>query len=169
MQIQSIQRRIYEARGQNVMLDFDLAELYEVETRVLNQAVRRNMDIFPDDFMFQLSRDEWENMLSQFVMTYPAKRPKQALPLAFTEYGVTTLANVLKSKKARKTSVAIVRPFIALKKFSLNYQELTNKLAELEQTYNRKFKDVYEAINYLLQKDKQDMELRERKRIGFKK
>ena len=97
------------------MLDFDLAELYEVETRVLNQAVRRNIDIFPLDFMFQLSLSEWESMSSQNVMTYPPKRPKSAMPLAFTEHGVTMLATVLKSKKARQTSIAIVRAFIALK------------------------------------------------------
>jgi hypothetical protein len=76
------------------MLDFDLAELYEVETRVLNQAVKRNIDIFPDDFMFQLSEKEWTTMSSQIVMTSPSKRPKTALPLAFTEHGVTMLANV---------------------------------------------------------------------------
>ncbi|RLD59968.1 MAG: ORF6N domain-containing protein [Bacteroidetes bacterium] len=168
MQLQTIQNRIYEIRGQKIMLDFDLAELYEVETRVLNQAVKRNIDIFPDDFMFQLSQKEWENMLSQIVMTYPAKRPKSALPLAFTEYGVTMLANVLKSKKARQTSIAVVRAFIALKQFTLNYKEIADKLKELESKYNKQFKDVYEAINHLLQKDKQETKQRERKRIGYK-
>jgi len=168
MQLQTIQNRIYEIRGQKIMLDFDLAELYEVETRVLNQAVKRNIDIFPDDFMFQLSQKEWENMLSQMVMTYPAKRPKSALPLAFTEYGVTMLANVLKSKKARQTSIAVVRAFIALKQFTLNYKEIADKLKELESKYNKQFKDVYEAINHLLQKDKQETKQRERKRIGYK-
>jgi len=115
MEIDRIQTKIYEVREQKVMLDFDLAELYEVETRVLNQAVKRNIDIFPEDFMFQLSKTEWESMSSQIVMTYPIKRPKTALPLAFTEHGVTMLANVLKSKKARLTSIAVVRAFIALK------------------------------------------------------
>ena len=150
------------------MLDFDLAELYEVETRVLNQVVKRNIDIFPEDFMFQLTPNEWKNMLSQIVMTYPVKRPKTALPLAFTEHGVTMLANILKSKKARQTSIAIVRAFIALKQFTLNYKEISDKLKELENKYNKQFKDVYEAINYLLQKDKQETNQKERKRIGFK-
>ena len=150
------------------MLDFDLAELYEVETRVLNQAVKRNLDIFPDDFMFQLTKSEWESMSSQFVMTSPSKRPKSAIPLAFTEHGVTMLANVLKSKKARQTSVAVVRAFITLKQFALNHKDLTEKLKELESKYNKQFKDVYEAINYLLNKDKQEIEQKERKRIGFK-
>ena len=150
------------------MLDFDLAELYEVETRALNQAIKRNIDIFPDDFMFRLTRKEWKNMSSQIVMTYPVKRPKVSPPLVFTEYGVAMLANVLKSRKARKTSVAIVRAFIALKQFVLNYKELAVQLKELESKYDRKFADVYEAINYLLQKDKQETQQKERKRIGYK-
>lgn len=124
MQLQKIQTKIYEIRGQKVLFDFDLAELYEVETRVLNQAVKRNLDIFPIDFMYQLTENEWEQMSSQIVMTSPNKRPKSALPFAFTEHGVTMLANVLKSKKARLTSIAIVRAFIALKRFISNYHEL---------------------------------------------
>jgi phage regulator Rha-like protein len=90
------------------------------------------------------------------------------LPLVFTEHGVTMLANVLKSKKARQTSVAIVRAFIALKQYALTNIELSNKLKELENTYNKQFKDVYEAINYLIQKDKQETNQKERKQIGYK-
>lgn len=168
MQLQVIQTKIYEVRGQKVMLDYDIAELYEVETRILNQAVKRNIDLFPQDFMFQITLKEWENMSSQFVMTSASKRPKTALPLVFTEHGVTMLANVLKSKKARQTSIAIVRAFIALKQFALTNTELNNKLKELESTYNKQFKDVYEAINYLLQKDKQETNQKERKQIGYK-
>jgi len=168
MEIDKIQTKIYEIRGQKVMLDYDLAELYEVETRVLNQSVKRNIDIFPPDFMFRLSLTELVSMSSQFVMTYPAKRPKTALPLAFTEHGVAMLANVLKSSKARQTSIAIVRAFITLKKFVLNYKELSDKLQELESKYNKQFKDVYDAINFLLQKDDLDTQQKQRKRIGFK-
>ena len=107
MQLEIIQNKIYEVRGHKVMLDFDLAELYEVETRQLNQAVKRNIDIFPKDFMFMLTEKEWEDMSSQNVMTYPVQRPKSSLPLAFTEHSVTMLSNILKSKKARQTSIAI--------------------------------------------------------------
>ena len=107
-------------------------------------------------------------MSSQIVMTSVNKRPKTALPLVFTEHGVTMLANILKSKKARQTSIAIVRAFIALKQFALTNTELNNKLKELEKTYNKQFKDVYEAINYLLQKDKQETNQKERKQIGYK-
>ena len=162
MQVQNIQHKIYEIRGQKVILDFDLAELYEVETRALNQAVKRNIDIFPEDFLFQLTSAEWKSlsMSSQFVMTYPSKRPKTALPLAFTEHGVTMLANVLKSKKARQTSVAIVRAFIAIKQFVISHKELTSKLHELEKKYNKQFKDVYEVINYLLKKDKLELDFK---------
>ena len=163
-----IQQRIYEIKGKKIMLDYDLAELYEVETRVLNQAVKRNMDLFPEDFMFQLSVAEWEWMSSQIVMTYPATRPKNALPQAFTEHGVSMLANVLKSKKARQTSISIVRAFISLKQFILEYKEISIKLKELENKYNTQFKDVYEAINFLLQKEKVKTNFRERKRIGYK-
>lgn len=168
MQLKVIQTKIYEVRGQKVMLDFDIAELYEVETRILNQAVKRNIDIFPQDFMFQITSKEWQDMSSQFVMTSVSKRPKTALPLVFTEHGVTMLANVLKSKKARQTSIAIVRAFITLKQFALTNTELNNKLKELEGKYNKQFKDVYEAINYLLQKDKQETNQKERKQIGYK-
>lgn len=168
-----IQSKIHEIRGQKVLLDFNLAELYEVETRILNQAVKRNMDIFPEDFMFQLRLDEWQTMSSQFVMTSANKRPKKALPYAFTEHGVAMLAHILKSQKARQTSIAIVRAFIALKEFALTHQDLTAQLTALELKYNKQFKDVYEAINYLLKKDK-DKEDREvlqknRKRIGYKR
>lgn len=150
------------------MLDCDLAELYEVEARALNQAVKQNIDVFPEDFMFQLSLYEWEAMSSQIVMTYPVKRPKTALTLAFTKHGVTMLANILRSKKARQTSIAIVRAFIALKQFALNYSEISEKLKELENRYNKQFKDVYDAINYLLTKDKLETDQNQRKRIGFK-
>ncbi len=92
MQLQVIQTKIYEVREQKVMLDYDIAELYEVETRILNQAVKRNIDLFPQDFMFQITLKEWENMSSQFVMTSVSKRPKTFLPLVFTEHGVTMLA-----------------------------------------------------------------------------
>ncbi len=169
MHLQAIQSKIYEVRGQKVMLDYDIADLYEVETRALNQAVKRNADIFPMDFMFQISLEEWNNMSSQFVMTSPSKRPKKALPYVFTEHGVTMLANVLKSRKARQTSVAIVRAFIALKQFALTNTALSDKLKELEKSYDKQFKDVYEAIDYLLKKDQQAASQKDRQQIGYRK
>ncbi|MFN5418368.1 MAG: ORF6N domain-containing protein [Flavobacteriia bacterium] len=168
MELQQIQHHIYEIRGMKVMLDYDLARLYEVETRVLNQAVKRNIDIFPIDFMFKLNEIEWKEMSSQIVMTSPSKRPKTALPLVFTEHGVAMLANVLKSEKARKTSVSIIRAFIAIKQFTINYLEISNKLKELENKYDKQFADVFEAINFLIQKDKKVTIQTQRKKIGFK-
>ncbi len=168
MQISTIQSKIHEIRGVKVMLDFDLASIYEVETRALNQAVKRNPDLFPEDFMFKLTTAEWETMSSQIVMTSPSKRPKSALPLVFTEHGVAMLSNVLHSNKAKQTSVAIIRVFIALRQFTGNYNELSLKILELEAQFNRKFKDIFDAINYLLQKDQQQSNQQNRKKIGYK-
>ena len=114
-QLQEIQSKIYEIRGQRVMLDFDLATMYGVETRVLNQAVKRNIKRFPEDFMFQVSEIEWHVISSQFVMTSRAKRPKSALPLAFTEHGALMLSSVLRSDVAIDTSIKITRAFVAMR------------------------------------------------------
>lgn len=148
------------------MLDFDLAELYEVETRVLNQAVKRNIKRFPKDFMFQLTEKEWEMMSSQIVMTY--KRPKTALPLAFTEQGLAMLSGVLNSDKAIKVNISIMRAFVVLRQFALTNETLTGRLKEIETKYDKKFKDVYDAINFLLQKEKQQSQQNRREKIGFK-
>ena len=109
MELDIIQNKIYEVRGTRVMLDFDLAELYQVETRVLNQSVKRNIKRFPQDFMFQLTAEEWISMSSQIVTTSPNKRPKTAMPYAFTEYGVIMLASLLRSDLAIEVSVFITR------------------------------------------------------------
>lgn len=169
MELQLIQNKIYEVRGQKVMLDFDLAALYEVETRVLNQAVKRNLKRFPTDFMFQLNKTEWETMLSQNVMTYPEKRPKTAMPLAFTEQGLAMLSGILNSDKAINTNIAIMRAFVFIRQYALSHKDLTEKLIELENKFDTQFKDVSDAINYLLQKDEQHTSQIERTRIGFKK
>lgn len=132
MQIQTIQNRIYEIRGHKVMLDYDLAELYEVETRILNQAVKRNFSRFPPDFMFQLTETEWKNMSSQFVMTYPLKRPKSSLPYAFTEQGLAMLSGVLNSEKAILVNIAIMRAFVFIRQYAMVHKDLTDKLEELE-------------------------------------
>lgn len=171
MHLQVIQQRIFEIRGQKVMLDFDLAELYEVETRVLNQAIKRNRESFPEDFMFRLTKTEWENMSSQIVMTSTIKRPKSALPYAFTEHGVTMLASVLKSPKARKMNIAIVRAFIALRKFATQYSELLEQLNELKErigNHDAQLNQIYDAIENLLDDKQEQQSWKERERIGFK-
>lgn len=113
------------------MLDFDLADLYQVETRVLNQSVKRNIKRFPADFMFQLNSEEWETISSQFVMTSRAKRPKSALPLAFTEHGALALAGVLRSDVAIETGILVTRAFVAMRQ-ALTVMSLPAKISEIE-------------------------------------
>jgi len=183
MQLQTIQNKIYEIRGHKVMLDFDLSKLYEVQTKALNQAVKRNIKRFPVDFMFQLTKTEWETMRSQIstaskeskvvrsqnVTASQKKRNVSATPYAFTEQGVAMLSAILRSDKAIHVSIAIMKAFVFLKQYALSHKDLTAKLKELETTYNKKFEDVYEAINYLMQKDTVQKQQSQRKRIGYKK
>ncbi len=163
----TIQTKIHDIRGHKVMLDFDLATLYEVETRVLKQAVKRNIDRFPPDFMFPLTDDEIHQMVSQFVI--PSKSYLGgALPYAFTEQGVAILSSVLNSKKAIEVNIAIMRAFVLMRQFALTNIELSAKLNELEKKYDKQFKDIYEAIGYLIQKDQEETKFTERKLIGYK-
>lgn len=163
MELEIIRSKIYDIRGFKVMLDFDLAQLYEVETKALNQAVKRNVQRFPSDFMFRLTPDEWETMRSHFVTASPNKRNVSATPYAFTEQGLAMLSGVLNSDKAIEVNIAIMRAFVMIRQYALTYKELTDKLKEIE----GRFTDVYEAINYLLNKDKLQIEQKQRKRIGF--
>jgi hypothetical protein len=172
MELITIQNRIYEVKGQKVMLDFDLAELYEVETRAFNQAVKRNIERFPDDFMFQLTKKEWEGLRSgnssQFVTSNLKHRSSAYLPYAFTEHGVTMVASILRSEKAVKMNIAIVRAFIALREMAMHYKELAQKIEELEKKYNKQFGDVYQALNLLLEERNEEEEQQNREPIGFK-
>ena len=140
----TIQDIIYDIRGVKVMLDYDLAAIYGVETRSLNQAVKRNMERFPPDFMFKLTEEEWLalgqriSMSSQIVMTYPEKRPKKAIPYAFTEHGAVMLASVLRSPSAVQMSVMVTRAFIAMRQalssmlsYDLKIEQLSHKVDQL--------------------------------------
>ena len=144
-ELQIIQSKIHEIRGLRVMLDTDLAELYQVETRILNQAVKRNMGRFPDDFMFRLTEAEWDIISSQFVMTSRTKRPKSALPLAFTEHGALMLSSVLRSDVAIETSIKVTRAFVAMRQ-ALNVLSLPAKLSELELSINNLRNEVDEIL-----------------------
>jgi len=124
-----VQNLIHEIRGQKVMLDFDLARLYQVETRVLNQSVKRNIKRFPPDFMFQLTEDEWLTNSSQIVMT--SNRPKSALPYAFTEQGVAMLSGLLKSDVAIAANIAIMRAFVQVREYLLAASTVSAELKEL--------------------------------------
>ena len=170
MNLQVIQDKIFNIRDQKVMLDFDLAELYQVETRVLKQAVRRNLKRFPTDFMFELSKEEYSSLRSQIVTLDEKGRGKHSkyMPFAFTEQGVAMLSSVLKSNTAIEINISIIRVFVQIRQLASSHTELSEKLSELENKYDKQFKDVYEALNYLVQKDKQKIEQGERKQIGYK-
>ncbi len=168
MDLQVIQNKIYDIRGYKVMLDFDLAVLYEVETRVLNQAVKRNSRRFPIDFMFQLNKNEWETLMSQFVISKTEKRGgTQKLPYAFTEQGLAMLSGILNSDKAIDVNIAIMRTFVILRQYALGYAELNYKLENFMIDTNMQFNDIYLALTELAEKNKVEKE--QRKQIGFRK
>lgn len=161
--LETIKNKIHEIRECKVMLDFDLALLYNVETRVLKQAVRRNSIRFPEDFMFILSESEINQLVSQSVI--PSKSfLGGASPFAFTEQGVAMLSSVLNSSKAIEINIAVMRTFVAIRQFSLNYDELRKKIEEIE----NQFPDIYKALNYLVDKDNNLQNNSERKKIGYK-
>ena len=174
MDLVVIQQKIYEIRGQKVMLDFDLAQLYEVPTKVLNQAVKRNIQRFPEDFMFELTREEYNDILrSQFVTLRSGGHGTHSKynPYAFTEHGVTMLASILKSEKAVQMNIAIVRAFIALRQFALNYKELADEVQEIRQTvenHSEQLSKIYAAIEVLLTDKENQKTWAERERIGFR-
>ncbi len=143
------------------MLDRDLAQLYGVETRVLNQAVRRNIDRFPDDFMFKLTREEIRN-LSQIVISSKIKHAPNVF--AFTEQGVAMLSSVLKSKRAIQVNVEIMRTFVKLRRIMVTHKELARKLYALEKKYDAQFKVVFDTIRELMSPPAQ-----KRRNIGFRR
>ncbi len=171
MQLQIIQNKIHEIRGHKVMLDFDLAQLYETETKILKQAVKRNMNRFPSDFMFELTRQEYNSLRSQIVTLENKGKGKYSKfnPYAFTEQGVAMLSAILHSDKAIQVNITIMRTFVFIRQFALNHKDLTKQLKELEIKYNKQFKDVYEAINLLLADKESKTDFENRERIGFKK
>ena len=143
------ERRIYLVRGARVMFDFDLAALYGVETRVLKQAVRRNLERFPEDFRFDLTKEEVMRLVSQNVIPGHSKLGG-ALPMAFTEQGVAMLSSVLRSKRAVQVNIAIMRAFVRIRQMLLTNSGLARKLAELESKYDAQFKVVFDAIRQLM-------------------
>lgn len=181
--IQSIQNRIYEIRGERVILDRDLAALYEVETRVLNQSVKRNIKRFPRDFMFQLTKEEFEDlrfqietieksMSSQIVMTYPNRRPNSALPYAFTEQGVAMLSGILNSDKAISMNISIMRAFVEIRKVLLRENDLKEQMKQIREQlgeHDAQLNKIYDAMENLLDEKASQRKWNDRERIGFKK
>jgi len=147
--VSQIERRIFYVRDVKVILSMDLAELYGVAVKALNQAVRRNLDRFPEDFMFQLTQEEFNALKSQIV-TSSWGGIRRALPYAFTEQGIAMLSGVLKSPRAIRVNIEIMRTFVKLSQMLASNAELARKLSELEKKYDRQFKIVFDAIRELM-------------------
>jgi hypothetical protein len=170
MQITVIQKKIFEIRGQKIMLDFHLAELYEVETKQLKQAVKRNLNRFPPDFMFELNDKELRNLRSQFVTSsWGGSRYK---PYAFTEHGIAMLSSILNSEKAINANILIIRTFVLMRQFAQDHQELEKRINALEKKFNKDTRQIFAALEFLLEEkheEKQQQEdFKNRPAIGFK-
>lgn len=167
MDLQIIQNKIFEVRGCRVMLDYHLAELYQVETRALKQAVKRNIGRFPGDFMFVLTQEEANLLLSIGVsqnVIPPAYNFGVALPMAFTEQGVAMLSSVLRSKVAIEVNISIMRAFVLMRQMVIGYEELLRRIEELEVSTDAQFNELYQALTQLLSQSKQQ---KERRPVGF--
>ena len=151
--IELIASKIYLIRGIKVILDRDLAELYGVETKVLKQAVRRNIDRFPVDFMFEMTEMEFEDWRSQFVTSKSDKMGLRYKPMAFTEQGVAMLSSVLKSNRAIHVNIQIMRAFTQLRKMLSTHKDLKRKIESMEKKYDEQFQIVFEAIKQLLSEE----------------
>lgn len=187
--IKSIQSRIYMIRGERVILDFDLALLYEVETKVLNQAVKRNIQRFPEDFMFQLTIEEWENLRfqietsneitpsSQIVImnrsqiVTGSQKHRGNLPYAFTEQGVAMLSGVLRSERAINMNIAIMRAFVDVRKILLKQSNINEQLLEIKERlgeHDVQLNELYDAMDNMLDEKIAQLKWKDRERIGYK-
>ena len=164
---ENLAKMVFLVRGEKVFLDTDLADLYGVEARVLNQSVTRNRSRFPDDFMFQLTTEEWTTMRSQIVMSSPAntgltsqivmsnnRGGRRTLPYAFTEQGVAMLSSVLRSQRAVEVNIAIMRTFVQLRRLMDSNRDLRLRIEAMETRYDEQFSQVFDAIKQLIAEDK---------------
>lgn len=167
MDLQIIQNKIFEVRSCRVMLDYHLAELYQVETRALKQAVKRNIERFPSDFMFVLTKEEANLLLSIGVsqnVIPPDYNFGVAMPMAFTEQGVAMLSSVLRSKVAIEVNISIMRAFVLMRQMAIGYEELSRRIEELEVSTDAQFNELYQVLTQLLSQSKQQ---KERRPVGF--
>lgn len=160
-----IERRIYIIRGRKVMLDSDLAELYKESTGRLNEAVKRNKSRFPEDFMFQLSKDEFQSLISQFAISKIGRGGQRHLSYAFTEQGVAMLSSVLRSDRAVAVNIAIMRTFVRLRQLLASNKELAEKVGEMEKKYDKQFKIVFDVLKQLMGPPPENLDERP---FGFK-
>ena len=175
MDLSILQSKIHTIRGAKVMLDFDLATLYEVETKVLNQAVKRNSIRFPEDFMFQITLEEYESNWSQIVTSTRKHRGKSYLPYAFTEQGVAMLSSVLRSEKAALVNIAIMRAFVEIRKIitlqsaiSQQIMELKNDLEQRLGEHDVQLMEIYTVMEQFLDEKKEREQWDNRKKLGYK-
>jgi hypothetical protein len=159
---QEIVSNVFFIRNKKVMLDFHLAIMYDVETRVLKQQIKRNRDRFPEDFMFQLTENEWRELITN-CDKLGAYKYSPTIPLAFTEQGVAMLSGILRSPLAIKVNIAIMRAFVKMREILDNNKELKEKIEQLETKYDKKFSIVFEAIKLLTKKEDEP-----RNPVGFK-
>lgn len=164
MELEIIQNRIYKIRGYKVILDKDLAEQYEVTTSNLNKAVKRNLDRFPEDFMFQLNNKEFDLIFQNGTSSWGGTRKS---PYAFTEHGIAMLAGLLNSQKAISVNIQIVRAFVMLRQYALGYAELNQKLENFMLETNLQSNDIYQALTELASQKEQNV--KSRKRVGYVK
>src|SRR3990170_4172776 len=162
LRAEDISRRIHTIRSHRVLLDADLAELYDVPTKAFNQAIQRNMNRFPEDFMFQLTEEEFAGLRSQFVTSKKGRGGRRYLPYVFTEQGIAMLSGVLNSKRAVQVNIAIMRAFVKLREMIASHKDLAKKLEELEKKFDGQFQIVFEAIRQLMV-----IEAKPKKKIGF--
>jgi hypothetical protein len=162
LRAENISRRILTVRGHRVMLDADLAALYDVQTKAFNQAIQRNRDRFPIDFMFQRTEEEFAGLRSQIVTSKKGRGGRRYLPCVFTEQGVAMLSGVLDSDRALQVNIAIMRAFVRMRETMASHQELAQHLKALEKTYDARFPVVFDAIRALMEPSKSP-----RRRIGF--
>jgi len=162
LRVENIPQRIFTIRRHRVMLDAELAALYDVPTKAFNQAIQRNMDRFPEDFMFQLTEEEFAGLRSQFVTSKKGRGGRRYLPYVFTEQGVAMLSGILNSHRAVQVNIAIMRAFVRMRETMASDRYLAQRLNALEKTYDARFRVVFDAIRALMEPSKTS-----RRRIGF--
>ena len=164
MELQVIQNKIFEVRGYRVMLDFHLAELYNVKTKVLKQAVKRNIQRFPSDFMFELDKEEFHQLVTNCDQFPETLKHSSVSPMVFTEQGVAMLSTVLRSQTAIDVNISIMRAFVLMRQMVIGYDELLKRIEELEESTDAQFSEIYQALPQLLSKP----DPKPRKPIGYR-
>lgn len=164
MELQVIQNKIFEVRGYRVMLDFHLAELYNVKTKVLKQAVKRNIQRFPSDFMFELDKEEFHQLVTNCDQFPESLKHSSVSPMVFTEQGVAMLSTVLRSQTAIDVNISIMRAFVLMRQMVIGYDELLKRIEELEESTDAQFSEIYQALTQLLSKP----DPKPRKPIGYR-